>query len=316
MGALGAPYPQASKPMLSVIIPARDHARPLKRLLDNMKTQKHPQGWDVEVVVAENDSRDDTVQVIARSGFQHATSIGEGPGAARNAGVRASKGQLLLFLDADAYPVADDFFVRVVSAAAKLQNFGGFGGPILLSPEQSGNPIAMGDHWACWFNWTAQRPFMQSRLFQPTVCFVMKRDVFERAGGFLQGALILEDMELQNRLMAAGLPIYFVPGLAVTHMARASLLRSWRHSWSWGGSFRERYLTADKTYGLKYPVGDSRFYRNLGYIFRRRMRIIRGTVQRPPDWRNRIAWWLCHVTVFAWAAAVIWGREPTKSRPI
>lgn len=313
---MGVPDSSASKPVLSVIVPARDHARPLKRLLDNLKTQKAPPGWDVEVIVAENGSRDDTAEVIARSGFRRVESTGEGPGIARNAGVAGSRGSLLLFLDADACPVTDDFFLRVLDAARKLGNFGGFGGPILLSPEQSRNPVASGDHWACWFNWTAHRPFMQSRLFQPTVCFAMKRDVFEHFGGFLCEALILEDMELEQRMMAAGLPIYFVPGLDVTHWARGSPLRSWRHSWSWGGSFRERYLAADKSYGLKYPVGDPRFYRNLGYIFRRRMRIIRGNVQRSASWRDRVAWWFCNMTVFVWALAVVWGREPTRSRPI
>jgi GT2 family glycosyltransferase len=302
--------------VLSVVIPARDHARPLKRLLDNLKAQKIPPDWDVEVIVAENDSRDDTVAVITQSGFRRVASTGEGPGAARNAGVRASRGQLLLFLDADACPVEEDFYLRIVGAAGQLGKFGGFGGPILLSPGQDRNPVAIGDHWGCWFNWTAHRPFMQSRLFQPTVCFVVMRSVFERAGGFLEKALILEDMEFQNRLMDAGLPIFFVPGIAVTHEARASLVRSWRHSWSWGGSFRERYLTIDETYGLKYPVGDPRFYRNLGYIFRRRMRIIRGAIQRKSGLRDRAAWLFCAATVFVWALAVIWGREPSSSRPI
>ncbi|MGN6514535.1 MAG: glycosyltransferase [Rhizomicrobium sp.] len=313
---MGAPDPSAPKAVLSVIIPARDHARPLKQLLDNLKAQKAVPGWELEVIVAENGSRDDTGMVIAQSGFRRVESTGEGPGVARNAGVRESRGSLLLFLDADACPVTDDFILRVLDAARRLGNFGGFGGPILLPQAQARNPVAVGDHWACWFNWTARRPFMQSRLFQPTVCFAMKREVFDRVGGFRREMLILEDMELQERIMAAGLPIYFVPGLDVTHQARASLFRSWRHSWSWGGSFRDHYLAADKSYGLKYPVGHPRFHRNLAYIFRRRMRIIRGNIQRPPGWRSRAAWWFCGMTVFVWALAVVWGRTPTRSRPI
>lgn len=306
------------RPTLSVIIPARDHARPLRRLLDNLKTHKAPAGWDVEVLVSENDSSDGTQDVIAQSGFRYVASHGKGPGAARNAGVKASKGQLLLFVDADACPAVDDFFQRVVNAASQLRNFGAFGGPILLANTQRRNPIAIGDHWACWFNWSARRPFMQSRIFQPAVCLVVRRDVFAGAGGFLESAIILEDMEFQNRLMASGLPIFFVPGIDVTHEARGSLLRSWRHSWSWGGAFRDRFLTVDKTYGLKYPVGHPRFYRNLRYIFRRRMRLVRYAARQNSRWQAVVGWPFYTATIFAWALAVIWGREPRpgESGPI
>src|SRR6185312_13610181 len=141
------------KPLLSIIIPVRNHARVLKILLDNLKTQKVPPGWNVEVLIAENNSTDNTSDVIRASGFRYIEAKGHGAGPARNAGVKASRGELILFIDADACPVTDDHVVRVISAASQLGKFGVFGGAILLPKRQWWNPVAVGDHWACWFNW-------------------------------------------------------------------------------------------------------------------------------------------------------------------
>lgn len=316
MGASETETP--ARPVLSVIIPARDHARPLKRLLDNLKKQKIPSGWDVDILVVENGSKDDTLEVARASGFRVLSVNSHGAGPARNAGVRATKGVLLAFLDADCCPVRNDHFVQVTATALQLRGFGTFGGPILLPEYQRWNPVAIGDHWACWFNWSMKRPMQRSSLFQPSGNSVVPRAVFETMNGFCESAMILEDMEFENRVMRAGLPVFFVPSLAVTHEARGSLLRSWRHSWSWGGAFRERHLAVDKAYGLKYPVGDARFARNLGYIFRRRVRLVRRIAWANTRWQAVVAYPFYVATIFVWALAVIWAREPSPEnmRPI
>ncbi len=300
----------ASAHLLSVIIPVRNHARVLKILLDNLKTQRVPPGWEIEVLVAENNSTDNTADVIRASGFRYITASGHGAGPARNAGVKESRGELLLFIDADACPVTDDHFVRIVDAAKRVGRFGVLGGAILLPRRQWWNPVAIGDHWACWFNWHTRRAPQRTDLFQPAVSFVVPRAVFDALGGFKEAAMILEDMEFQHRLLRAGLPIYFLPDIRVTHEARGSLLRSLRHSWSWGGAFRDRYLTDVQGYGLKYPVGDPRFARNFGYIYRRRLRLVGRAAWRNSKWQAIVGFPFYALTILSWALAVIWGREP------
>ena len=48
------------RPILSVIIPVRNQAGPLGRLLDKLKHQTIPPDWLVEVIVLDNGSTDHT----------------------------------------------------------------------------------------------------------------------------------------------------------------------------------------------------------------------------------------------------------------
>lgn len=78
-------------PVLSVVIPVRNQARSLKRLLDNLKAQKTPPGWEVEIIVAENMSTDNTLDVVRESGVKYVICERLGSGAARNAGAQAAR---------------------------------------------------------------------------------------------------------------------------------------------------------------------------------------------------------------------------------
>ncbi len=117
-----APHPPNRT--LSVIVPVRNHARPLKRLLDNLKAQKPPPGWDVEIMVVEYKSTDNTLEVIRASGVRPRSAKQQGPGAARNLGVKHTRGQLLYFIDADAMPARNDQLLRVMGIAQRLMKQG------------------------------------------------------------------------------------------------------------------------------------------------------------------------------------------------
>src|SRR6187397_1482707 len=115
-------------PILSVIIPVRNHAGPLGRLLDKLRDQAMPPDWLVEVIVVDNSSTDHTAEVIKASPFTYAHCTELGSGAARNAGVRVSRGSLIYFMDADTLPPSDEHFVTVTQIAKRIgpDNFGAF----------------------------------------------------------------------------------------------------------------------------------------------------------------------------------------------
>lgn len=91
-------------PTVSVIIPAYDAARWIDDALESCVAQSYPR---LEVVVVDDGSRDETAARVeaycARFPgiFRLVAAPHRGPSAARNVGVRASSGELLLFLDAD-----------------------------------------------------------------------------------------------------------------------------------------------------------------------------------------------------------------------
>lgn len=93
-------------PRLSVLIPARNEAANLTRLLPSLAAQDYP---DLELVVYDDASTDDTAGVAARLGGPRCTVLrGDGPPAgwlgkphACHRAADAATGDLLLFLDAD-----------------------------------------------------------------------------------------------------------------------------------------------------------------------------------------------------------------------
>jgi len=297
---------------LSVIIPVKNGAATLPALLDSLYRQAKPPGWIIEIVAGYTASRDDTLRILRERAVSVAESRVPGPSAARNAAVRKSTGALLYFIDADAAPVGDDFLVRLVRAAARLEKLGrlgAFGGPIRLDPAQRRNPVAVADHFACWFNWSDKRPTQRTTLFQPTVSLAMPRAIYRALGGFDESILVLEDFALQARLLAHGFRLYFVNELQVVHRARGSPAKSWRHSWSWGAPYQANYLAKAGSRELRFPLGSRLFCLNLPFIFARRMKLVMRAARRVSDRQALLASPLIAATVFAWALAVVVGER-------
>ena len=304
---------------LSVIIPAMNAARTLAPLLDDLLALQMPPGWDVEFIASYTASHDDTLAILESRPVRIVRCTTIGCGAARNAAVPEATGSLLHFIDADARPVGNDFFFRLIRAAEELERddkFGGFGGPILLDRSQRRNPIAQADHFACWFNWTALRKSGESKLFQPTVSLVVRRSVYEALNGFDPGLRVLEDFDFHQRAVAAGYRFYFVQDCAVTHRARDTILLSWRHSWYWGAPFRSAYLEKVGENKFRIPPESRWFWINLPVIYLRRMRLVLRSARRVSMRRTLVSLPFIAITVFSWSLASAVGREqPSLETP-
>ena len=103
------PYPVSDEPLgdaavgpdvlVSVVIPAYNHAVFLGRAIQSALDQTHRR---VEVIVVDDGSTDGTAEVcLAYAGVRYVRVERVGPCAARNIGVQYSRGDYLVFLDAD-----------------------------------------------------------------------------------------------------------------------------------------------------------------------------------------------------------------------
>ncbi|MCP3103073.1 glycosyltransferase family 2 protein [Myxococcus sp. K15C18031901] len=87
-------------PFFSVVIPTYNRARLLERTLASVFAQEEK---DYEVLVVDDGSTDDTLEMLARMGdrVRVLRQRNAGPGAARNLGIEAARGEYVVFLDSD-----------------------------------------------------------------------------------------------------------------------------------------------------------------------------------------------------------------------
>jgi glycosyltransferase involved in cell wall biosynthesis len=161
-------------PAASVIIPARDSASTLGRTLDALRAQVLDEPF--EVIVVDDGSRDRTAELV-RGYAPFARLVrnerSEGPGAARNRGVAAAQADVFAFTDADCFPTSG-WLAHGLKALAGADLVQGRVGP---DPAVTRTPF--------------DRTLMVEGDggFYQTANLLVRRDVFERVGGFRDWAL-------------------------------------------------------------------------------------------------------------------------------
>lgn len=204
--------------MASVIIPALNAGRTIGTQLEALARQDFTDDW--EVVVVDNGSSDDTVQVC-RS-FASVLSLHvvvceqPGTGAARNFGATTASADLLLFCDAD--DEADPGWVRgMVDALAKDD---AVGGRIENDRLNGDRPSYMPRH-------PDALPVVAGFLPRAIAASLgVRRAAFKQVGGFADEYIYGSgDTEFCWRLQLAGFSLGYAPD-AVMHYRHRSTLRS------------------------------------------------------------------------------------------
>ncbi len=96
----------------SIIICTRNRAECLRNTLRTFESVTVPDGWQVEMIIADNGSSDDTVEVIEKAvhesiGIRNLPVPVSGKSRAQNAAVMAARSDVLLFTDDDVVPARD-----------------------------------------------------------------------------------------------------------------------------------------------------------------------------------------------------------------
>ncbi len=212
---------------LSVVIPTKDRAEALARTLDALEAQRV--GDDVlEAVVIDNGSSDGTVEQVRQrvAGATIPIRLLEepngGPAAARNAGVAAASGDIVLFLGDDTEPDGPELLrTHLDLHRARPEDSYGVLGRITWSPRNEITPfmrwLENGGPQFHYCDINAGPVDAASYFYSSHVS--VKRSLFNRAGGFdvRFPTAAVEDTELGVRLSEAGLQLDYHPELLVLH---------------------------------------------------------------------------------------------------
>ncbi|MBV9271609.1 MAG: glycosyltransferase [Candidatus Eremiobacteraeota bacterium] len=138
---------------LSIVIATKDRARYLERALDSFAKQIGAPSF--EVIVVDNGSTDDTCAVVERArtaqrfDVQYIYEERPNRGAARNRGITAAQGYLVLFCDDDVY--APPGFLAAHEAAHSTSNLVVVGPILNVSSYESKPKPAVGNYSGAFF---------------------------------------------------------------------------------------------------------------------------------------------------------------------
>ena len=210
--------------LVSVIVPHLDDYDSLDTCLRLLRAQSFP-GDRTEIIVVDNGSWRglDAVRRIVGSRGQVIECAERGAGPARNAGVRASRGDALAFIDSDCRP--DERWLE--EGLAELRSADIAGGHVDVLVEDPGRMTAA-EAFESVFAFRNER-YVKELKFTVTASMFVWRSVFDAVGDFINS--VPEDKDWCERAWRQGYRIRFAPKSIVGHPARRTmeeLKRKWR----------------------------------------------------------------------------------------
>ncbi len=126
-----APFPQDLPwPHISVVVCSYNGARTIRDCCAGLIRLEYP---NFEVIVVNDGSTDATPEIVSEYGFRLISTANRGLSNARNTGWQEAKGEIVAYIDDDAYP--DPHWLTYIAAAFMRTTHVGIGGPNLPPPD-------------------------------------------------------------------------------------------------------------------------------------------------------------------------------------
>ncbi len=230
-------------PKISVILPVRNEAHCIGRLLDQLIDQSYPDN-SYEILVADGGSTDGTRDVVREKARQSAVSIrivdnpGIRSGAGRNAGVAEATGEIILFIDGHCEVpsrrlLEDTIFLMEETGADCLcrpQPLIAFSpqGVARIIADARASTLGHGrDSLIYDMHYTG---FVHPASSGATY----RRAVFEKVGAYDEAFDACEDVDFNTRVAAAGYKAYTDPRVAVYYEPRQNFSGLFRQMMRYG----------------------------------------------------------------------------------
>lgn len=221
---------------VSFIIPALNEEQHLPACLRSLQLLERPGGEvELEVIVVDNQSRDRTAAIAREHGAKVVMVTTPGRvSRMRNLGAKESTGDLLAFIDADC-ELSRDWLCRLTAHFGDSMVVGA--GACMAQPAASATWVE-----TTWHTIAHPRQGMisaQSVMWLPSFNLLVRRDAFERVGGFDERLITCEDSDLGYKLSTGGKLI--LDNIAqAAHHGESRTLREFfrREAWRSRGNLR------------------------------------------------------------------------------
>jgi glycosyltransferase involved in cell wall biosynthesis len=219
--------PGVDWPKISVIVCSYNGARTLRQCLDALASLDYP---NYEVIVVNDGSTDDTPTIAQDYPVRLINQSNKGLSAARNVGLAASDGDIVAYIDDDAFP--HRYWLRYLAAGFGRSAHVGIGGPNLPPAGDGlvaecvaaapGNPLHV---------------LLSDELAEhiPGCNMAYRREALLAIAGFdTRFRTAGDDVDLCWRLQDRGWTIGFCPAAVVWHHRRNSIRDYWKQQYGYG----------------------------------------------------------------------------------
>jgi len=222
------PFPQdINWPSISVVICSYNGEKTIRAACEALNELDYP---DYEVIVVNDGSTDTTPVIIKEYGYKSINTRNLGLSSARNLGMRAARGEIIAYLDDDAYP--DRHWLKYLAMSFLRKNYAGLGGPNI--PPAGDGLIAES---------VANSPGNPTHILLsdeeaehiPGCNMAFRKSALEETGGFDPRFRIAgDDIDICWKLQERGWKLGFSPAAIVWHHRRNSIRAFLRQQLNYG----------------------------------------------------------------------------------
>ncbi|MEK6809366.1 MAG: glycosyltransferase [Nanoarchaeota archaeon] len=256
-------YHKKKLPFISIIISVYNEEKTLRQCLDSLLGLEYP---SYEVIMVNDASKDNTLAILqeyqqknkaAKEKIKIVTySINKGVPGARNEGMKAAKGEMFVFTDADAtFP--KEWPLKLIEPFLENPKIGATGGRDIAPPNQPLIERCI-DYTLTSFIGTGGLRGAKVRLakYAVTGCnFAVRREVVQKVG--MHNEKIRwrgEEKEWCQRIREAGYDIIFAPESYILHYRRISLRSFWTQTYKSGKARFDILKVAPKSFAFIHIV--------------------------------------------------------------
>jgi len=228
---------QRTSPFVSVIIPVLNEERTIRECLTSLIKMDYPVERR-EILVVDNGSTDRTAEIVKSFPIQYLQEELRGSAAARNKGIKASRGEIVAFTDADCV-VTTGWLWELVRAFDE-EGVGGVAGEVVAYPPRTP---------AEWYAARVRHLSPQKYLSRPLLPFAafanlsFRRDVFDRIGLLDETIPLGESTDFCTRLLqGTDLKLKYAPKALLFHRHRSTVWEFVRQQWKYGRGHAQLYI--------------------------------------------------------------------------
>lgn len=227
--------------MLSVIVPIYNEEKYIAKCIDSILEQDYPKD-DMELLLCDGMSKDRTREIIAEYQKKYPwIQLLDNPDriapCAMNVGIKASKGEVIMRLDAHVcYPT--NYFsmlVRKLNELPGAENVGAVCNTLPVNDTLAAQSIAAVLSSSFGMGNSHFRVGADKEMEVDTVPFgCFHRSVFDKVGLYDEELVRNQDDELNARIIKAGGKIYLIPQLVCEYYARDTAKKVYRMFYQYG----------------------------------------------------------------------------------